>query len=69
MRARAQVYLNDCAAGGQTRFHELPGVAVQPQRGKALIFFPALADGSADSRRARWAGMGRAQCGARVGRA
>jgi len=36
----ALVYLNTCAAGGATSFDQL-GIAVQPRRGSALVFFPA----------------------------
>jgi hypothetical protein len=43
------VYLNDVAHGGATVFEQL-GVSVQPACGKALIFFPAFANGTADSR-------------------
>ncbi len=48
------VYLNDVAAGGATRFERL-GVTVAPRAGRALLFFPAFADGSPDAR-----------CGARI---
>ena len=48
-RATLLVYLNDVAAGGATRFEHL-GFAVQPRAGDALLFFPALADGSPDAR-------------------
>jgi hypothetical protein len=49
--ATVLVYLNDVSArdGGETEFREL-GLKVRPQRGKALVFFPALADGTPDSR-------------------
>ncbi|GLC36825.1 hypothetical protein PLESTB_000779000 [Pleodorina starrii] len=43
------VYLNDVAVGGATRFDHL-GLAVRPAKGKALLFFPAFADGTADCR-------------------
>ena len=48
-RATLLVYLNDVASGGGTHFLHL-GVTVRPQRGRALLFFPAKADGSADAR-------------------
>lgn len=35
--------------GGATRF-DLLNLAVQPEKGKALLFFPAFADGTADAR-------------------
>ncbi|KAL4440643.1 hypothetical protein ABPG77_000352 [Micractinium sp. CCAP 211/92] len=43
------VYLNTVAQGGATRF-DLLNLAVQPEKGKALLFFPAFADGTADPR-------------------
>ncbi len=36
----AITYLNDCPTGGGTRFDRL-GIVVQPQRGMALVFYPA----------------------------
>eukprot|EP00891_Asterochloris_glomerata_P007414 jgi/Astpho2/7414/Aster-01999 len=47
--ATVLIYLNDVAEGGATTFHHL-GVSVQPSRGMALLFFPALADGTPDAR-------------------
>ena len=35
--------------GGATRF-DLLNLAVQPQKGKAVLFFPALSDGTSDPR-------------------
>jgi len=43
------VYLNDVERGGATRFHLL-GLEVKPQRGAALLFFPAFANGQPDER-------------------
>lgn len=43
------VYLNSTQEGGATRFDML-NLAVQPQKGKALLFFPAFADGTSDPR-------------------
>ncbi|GLI68286.1 hypothetical protein VaNZ11_012646 [Volvox africanus] len=43
------VYLNDVLRGGATRFNYL-GLAVQPVKGKALLFFPAFSDGTSDVR-------------------
>ncbi len=43
------MYLNDVAAGGATRFERLD-VAVTPRAGRAVLFFPAFADGSPDAR-------------------
>ncbi|KAG2484297.1 hypothetical protein HYH03_016843 [Edaphochlamys debaryana] len=43
------VYLNDVAEGGGTRFDHL-GLAVRPQKGKLLLFFPGFADGRSDAR-------------------
>lgn len=40
---------NLCLQGGATRFDML-NLAVQPQKGKALLFFPAFADGTSDPR-------------------
>lgn len=44
----------DAAAGGATAFHHplLKGLAVQPELGAALVFFPAFADGELDARMA-----------------
>ena len=49
--ATVLVYLNDVSArdGGETEFREL-GLKIRPQRGTALVFFPAMADGTPDSR-------------------
>jgi hypothetical protein len=46
------VYLNDVppSGGGATVFRHLKHVKVTPQRGKALLFFPAFADGEPDPR-------------------
>jgi hypothetical protein len=35
--------------GGATQFDHL-GIAVKPKQGKALLFFPAYADGTPDER-------------------
>lgn len=43
------VYLNDVALGGATCFKDLK-LAVNPQKGKALIFFPCFTNGTVDSR-------------------
>ena len=45
------VYLNDVdqSGGGATTFRDLD-LAVQPAAGKALLFFPAFADGEPDAR-------------------
>lgn len=43
------VYLNDVGVGGRTSFPEL-GVRVAPKAGRALLFFPAFADGTPDPR-------------------
>eukprot|EP00238_Polyblepharides_amylifera_P007903 CAMPEP_0196578076 /NCGR_PEP_ID=MMETSP1081-20130531/7050_1 /TAXON_ID=36882 /ORGANISM="Pyramimonas amylifera, Strain CCMP720" /LENGTH=371 /DNA_ID=CAMNT_0041897193 /DNA_START=294 /DNA_END=1409 /DNA_ORIENTATION=+ len=48
-RATFLLYLNDVAKGGGTTF-DLLGLTIQPQCGKALLFFPALASGVADPR-------------------
>jgi hypothetical protein len=48
-RATILVYLNDVAQGGATRFEHL-GVEVQPQKGKALVFFPSTAACMPDNR-------------------
>jgi collagen type III alpha len=48
-RATLLVYLNDVAEGGATRFEHL-GLAVQPRKGKALLFFPAFSGGMPDAR-------------------
>jgi hypothetical protein len=39
----------DPLQGGATRF-DLLNLAVQPQKGKAVLFFPALSDGTSDPR-------------------
>lgn len=43
------VYLNDVPQGGATRFEHL-NLVVRPAAGRALIFFPAFADGTPDAR-------------------
>jgi hypothetical protein len=43
------IYLNDVERGGATRF-DLLDVAVRPRAGRALVFFPAFADGAPDAR-------------------
>jgi hypothetical protein len=48
-RATLLVYLNDVREGGATRFDRL-GFAVQPKRGRALLFFPAFSGGMPDAR-------------------
>ncbi|KAG2426452.1 hypothetical protein HXX76_011683 [Chlamydomonas incerta] len=48
-RATLLVYLNDCVEGGATRFDVLD-IAVQPAKGKALLFFPAFSNGVNDRR-------------------
>jgi hypothetical protein len=56
--ATVLVYLNDVASGGETAFTRLHSPAsspasplvVRPQRGKALLFFPASASGRVDVR-------------------
>lgn len=54
--------------GGATRFDVL-NLAVQPQKGKALLFFPSFADGTSDPRCARHhsrLGLGWAWLGSKV---
>lgn len=50
------VYLNSMtpSQGGSTAFHHpaLKGLAVYPEQGAALVFFPAYADGQVDARMA-----------------
>lgn len=46
---RAAVHWLFFLQGGATRFDML-NLAVQPQKGKALLFFPAFADGTSDPR-------------------
>ncbi|WIA11416.1 hypothetical protein OEZ85_011533 [Tetradesmus obliquus] len=48
-RATLLIYLNDVLQGGQTQFDHL-GFGVQPQRGKALLFFPSFSGGKSDAR-------------------
>ncbi|PNW80149.1 hypothetical protein CHLRE_08g379950v5 [Chlamydomonas reinhardtii] len=48
-RATLLVYLNDCVEGGATKFDVLD-IAVQPRKGKALLFFPAFSNGINDRR-------------------
>ena len=45
-------YVREPERGGETVFHHaaLGGLAVAPQRGAALVFFPAFANGEADRR-------------------
>lgn len=38
-----------CCQGGATKF-DLLDLKVQPQRGKALLFFPAFSGGKSDAR-------------------
>jgi len=47
--ATVLIYLNSVEKGGSTCFDHL-GVCVQPRRGRALLFFPAFADGRPDPR-------------------
>ena len=49
--ATVLVYLNDMGAseGGATEFRDLP-VSISPVQGKAVLFFPAFADGTPDPR-------------------
>lgn len=47
--ATVLVYLNDVERGGETRFPALK-LDVRPQRGKAVVFFPATVDGRLDRR-------------------
>ena len=55
------VYLNDVPSGGRTSFRDLRAggtdeqgkplrLAVAPKKGRALLFFPSLADGTPDER-------------------
>jgi hypothetical protein len=48
-RATVLMYLNDVPEGGCTRFTHLD-LAVQPKRGRALLFFPSFIDGRPDLR-------------------
>eukprot|EP00879_Flechtneria_rotunda_P022671 GHRR01023943.1.p3 GENE.GHRR01023943.1~~GHRR01023943.1.p3 ORF type:complete len:141 (+),score=55.45 GHRR01023943.1:1041-1463(+) len=48
-RATLLVYLNDVQQGGATKFDHL-SVSVQPQKGKALLFFPSFSGGRSDAR-------------------
>lgn len=48
-QATLLVYLNDVPTGGTTHFDRLD-VSIQPECGKALLFFPAFADGTPDPR-------------------
>ena len=48
-QATLLVYLNDVQTGGRTHFDRLD-VSIQPECGKALLFFPAFADGTPDPR-------------------
>ncbi|KAF5833162.1 hypothetical protein DUNSADRAFT_10612 [Dunaliella salina] len=47
--ATVLIYLNSVDQGGSTCFDHL-GVCVQPRQGRALLFFPAFADGRPDPR-------------------
>eukprot|EP00878_Enallax_costatus_P010592 GHUV01011063.1.p1 GENE.GHUV01011063.1~~GHUV01011063.1.p1 ORF type:complete len:341 (+),score=88.25 GHUV01011063.1:250-1272(+) len=48
-RATLLVYLNDVTQGGATKFDHLE-LGVQPQKGKALLFFPSFSGGRSDAR-------------------
>lgn len=52
--ATVLVYLNDVAQGGETRFTKLGSpssrLVQRPQKGKAILFFPASPSGKADTR-------------------
>lgn len=50
--AQIVAYVREPERGGETVFHHaaLGGLAVAPQRGAALVFFPAFANGEADRR-------------------
>ena len=48
-QATLLLYLNDVEEGGCTHFDQLD-LSIQPQCGKALLFFPAFADGTPDPR-------------------
>jgi hypothetical protein len=48
-RATVLMYLNDVAEGGKTSFDWLD-VAVQPRKGRAMVFFPAFATSYPDDR-------------------
>lgn len=47
--ATVLLYLNNVSTGGATKFEHL-NLAVQPEAGKVLVFFPAMADGTPDQR-------------------
>jgi len=49
-RATLLVYLNDCDAGGRTRFEHLGPLDVAPKKGRAAVFFPAFRGGRPDGR-------------------
>lgn len=51
-RATLLVYLNDVPQGGTTKFDHL-GLGVQPEKGKALLFFPSFSGGRSDARYVR----------------
>lgn len=48
-RATVLVYLNDVQEGGETRFDALD-LAVNPEKGMALVFFPSFSNGVPDVR-------------------
>lgn len=48
-QATLLVYLNSVQSGGATHFGRL-NVSIQPEIGKALLFFPAFSDGTPDPR-------------------
>lgn len=48
-RATLLVYLNDVTEGGETKF-DIIDIAIKPEKGKALLFFPAFSGGRPDSR-------------------
>ena len=48
-QATLLVYLNSVLNGGATHFERLD-VSIQPEVGKALLFFPAFSDGTPDPR-------------------
>ena len=43
------IYINDVARGGKTLFNEL-NLYSKPQKGTALLFFPAFGNGEMDRR-------------------
>jgi len=48
-RATFLVYLNDVPEGGGTHFDHI-GITIQPRKGRAMMFFPGMADGTNDPR-------------------